>query len=119
LSRPGARSSPQTPARSRSNDVGGPLLWAFDGPLERCLGDIEDALRRAIVQVGDVASLAVLIELSLPALRRRIELGETLQPAWAEFLERVTTRYGLQTPPRVRHLRSDGSLATLVIVYRS
>src|SRR5947208_8503455 len=54
----------------------------------RCLGDLEDALRRAIVQLGDVASVAVLIELSLPALKDRVHAGDSIQPAWGDFLER-------------------------------
>jgi hypothetical protein len=108
------------PARAASRDaVAGPLVWTFDGPFALCLADLEDALRRALVQVGDVASIAVLIELSLPALKRRVEAGDALQPAWTEFLERVSHRYGLPTPPRVRHARAAGPLATLVVAYRS
>jgi hypothetical protein len=110
-------------ARARTRppaaDVGGPLIWTFDGPLVQCLGDLEDALRRAIVQVGDIASIAVLIELSLPALKRRVDAGDVLQPAWTRFLERLSTRYGLQSAPRVRQVRNEGPLATLVVVYRS
>ena len=94
-------------------------MWAFDGPFTRCLSDLEDALRRAIVQVGDVASIAVLIELSLPALLHRVEQGDTIQPAWGQFLERLSGRYGLPAAPRVRHVRSAGPLATLVVAYRS
>jgi hypothetical protein len=94
-------------------------VWTFDGPLATCLADLEDALRRAIVQVGEVSSIAVLIELSLPALKRRIDAGDVLQPAWSHFLRRLESRYGLQSPPRVRHRRSEGPLATLVVVYRS
>jgi hypothetical protein len=103
----------------RDPRIGGPLVWAFDGPLTTCLHDLEDALRRAIVEVGDVASIAVLVELSLPALQRRIGAGDVLQPAWARFVERLASRYGLQRPPRVRHVRTEGPLATLVIAYRS
>ena len=95
-----------------------PLVWTFDGPFERCLDDIEDTLRRAIVMVGDVSRLALLIDLSLPALKRRVEAGDALQPAWGCFLER-TARYGLPASPRVRHLRVAGPLATLVIAYRN
>jgi hypothetical protein len=106
-------------APSRDNSVGGPLVWTFDGPLATSLPDLEDALRRAIVQVGEVSSIAVMIELSLPALKRRIDAGDALQPAWSHFLGRLSSRYGLQSPPRVRHRRSEGPLATLVVVYRS
>ena len=95
-----------------------PLVWTFDGPFERCLDDIEDTLRRAIVMVGDVSRVALLIDLSLPALKRRVEAGDALQPAWGRFLER-TARYGLPASPRVRHLRVAGPLATLVIAYRN
>ena len=94
-----------------------PLIWTFDGPLERCLADLEDTLRRAIVMIGDTTRLALLIELSLPALQRRVSAGERLQPAWGRFRDRLA-RYGLPSPPRVRPLRTDGPLATLVIAYR-
>jgi hypothetical protein len=107
-------------AATRSEpSIGGPFVWTFDGPFARCLGDVEDALRRALVQVGDVASIAVLVEISLPALQRRVEAGDVLQPAWKLFLERLQDRYGLPNAPRVRHVRADASLATLVIAYRS
>jgi hypothetical protein len=107
-------------ARARRDPlIGGPFTWTFDGPLATSLDDLEDALRRALVQVGDVASIAVLVELSLPALQRRIVAGDVLQPAWARFVERLASRYGLQRPPRVRHVRTEGPLATLVIAYRS
>jgi hypothetical protein len=95
-----------------------PLVWTFDGPFERCLADIEDTLRRAIVMVGDVSRVALLIDLSLPALKRRVDAGDALQPAWGRFLERMA-RYGLPASPRVRHLRGAGPLATLVIAYRN
>ncbi len=95
-----------------------PLVWTFDGPFERTLDDIEATLRRAIVMVGDVARIAVLIDLSLPALQGRVRAGDALQPAWGLFLERIGA-YGLPEVPRVRHLRRPGPLATLVIAYRS
>jgi hypothetical protein len=95
-----------------------PLVWTFDGPFESCLADLEDTLRRAIVMVGDVSRVALLIELSLPALKRRVEAGDALQPAWGRFFERLQ-RYGLPSEPRVRHLRDAGPLATLVIAYRN
>ncbi|MFL6664788.1 MAG: hypothetical protein ACJ8G7_21650 [Rhizobacter sp.] len=109
-SRPSDRRAtmPATPA---------PLIWTFDGPFERCLADIEDTLRRAIVLIGDAARVALLIELSLPALQARVRAGDMLQPAWATFLERLA-RYGLPAEPRFRHLRRHGPLATLVIAYR-
>jgi hypothetical protein len=95
-----------------------PLVWTFDGPFERSLDDVEATLRRAIVMVGDVARIAVLIDVSLPALQRRVRAGDALQPAWGLFLERIA-RYGLPSAPRVRHLRRPGPLATLVLAYRS
>jgi hypothetical protein len=95
-----------------------PLVWTFDGPFERTLDDIEATLRRAIVMVGDVSRLALLIDLSLPALQGRVRAGDALQPAWGLFLERLSA-YGLPTLPRVRHLRRSGPLATLVVAYRS
>ena len=99
--------------------VGGPLVWVFDGPLAQCLADLEDALRRALVQVGDVSSIAVMVELSLPALSRRVRAGDALQPAWSSFVERLAGRYGLLRAPRVRHVRTEGPLATLIVAYRS
>ncbi len=97
----------------------GPLVWTFEGPFATCLADMEDTLRRAIVQVGDVSRIAVLIELSLPALKLRVDAGEAIQPAWGQFLERLSSRYGLPAEPRVRHLRIAGPLAKLMIAYRS
>jgi len=106
--------------RPRSDGlVSGPFVWTFDGAFATCLTDIEDTLRRAIVQVGDIASIVILIELSLPALKRRVEAGDSIQPAWEQFIERLTDRYGLPTPPRARPLTSAGPLATLVLAYRS
>ena len=95
-----------------------PLIWTFDGPFERCLADLDDTLRRALVMVGDAARLALLIDLSLPALQRRVEAGDRRPPAWGLFIERIA-RYGLPAAPRVRHLRAAGPLATLVIAYRN
>ena len=95
-----------------------PLVWTFDGPFERTLADVEATLRRAIVMVGDVARIAVGIDLSLPALQARVEAGDALQPAWGLFLERLGG-YGLPVVPRIRHLRRAGPLATLVLAYRS
>ena len=99
-------------------DRGHPLIWSFDGGFERCLADAEDTLRRAIVLVGDVARVAVLIELSLPALQLRFEAGDAVQPAWGRFLKNIA-RYGLPSAPRVRHLKASGPLVTLVVAYRS
>ena len=96
-----------------------PLVWTFDGPFATCLADMEDTLRRAIIQVGDVARIAVMVELSLPALRSRVGAGDVIQPAWERFLDSLTSRYGLPAPPRVRHRKTEGPLATLVIAYRS
>ncbi|HET9646323.1 MAG TPA: hypothetical protein VFP68_23885 [Burkholderiaceae bacterium] len=110
-----------TPARKASrrdvHDLPPPLVWTFDGPFEHCLADVEDTLRRAIVRVGDVSRVALQIDLCLPALKRRVEAGDALQPAWTHFLEHVGG-YGLPSPPRVRHLSGSGPLATLVIAYR-
>src|SRR5947209_178885 len=99
--------------------MGGPLVWTFDGPFATCLADMEDALRRAIVQVGEVSAIALLIELSLPGLKQRVDAGDAIQPAWGQFLERVADRYGFRARPRVRPLDREGPLATLIIAYRS
>jgi len=95
-----------------------PLVWTFDGPVERCLADIEDTLRRAIVLIGDVSRVALLLDVSLPALQQRVDAGDVLQPAWGSFIERIA-RYGLPASPRVRHLRGAGPLLTLVVAYRN
>ena len=71
-----------------------PLVWTFDGPFERCLADIEDTLRRAIVLVGDVSRIALLIDLSLPALQHRVAAGDRA-PAGLGPLRR-TRRRGLR-----------------------
>lgn len=103
---------------SAAVDTPAPLVWAFDGPLDTCLADIEDTLRRALVMIGDVARVALLIELSLPALQQRVAAGDRVQPGWARFHERLAA-YGLPTPPRVRPHTRPGPLATLVIAYRN
>ena len=95
-----------------------PLVWTFDGPFERCLDDLDDSLRRALVLIGDVSRVALLIDLSLPALLARVRAGDTVQPAWGRFTDRLAG-YGLPSFPRVRHLRAPGPLATLVVAYRS
>lgn len=96
-----------------------PLAWSFDGPWTRCLGDLEDTLRRALLQIGDVAAVAVLIEISLPRLAARVAAGDAVQPAWRELMERLTRRYGLPAAPRVRPVRGEGPLAVLIVAYRS
>ena len=95
-----------------------PLVWTFDGPFERCLDDLEDSLRRALVLIGDVSRVALLIDVSLPALQARVRAGDRIQPAWGRFVERLSS-YGLPSFPRVRPLRAHGPLATLVVAYRS
>ena len=95
-----------------------PLVWTFDGSFAHCLADAEDALRRAIVMVGDVARVAVLIELSLPALKQRLLAGDAIQQPWARFMDNIA-RYGLSDVPRIRHARVAGPLVTLVFAYRS
>ena len=104
-------------ARDRAAEV--PLVWTFDGRFGDCLADMEDTLRRAIVQVGDVSRVLVAIDVSLPALKGRADAGDAVQPAWGQFLERVSSRYGLPAPPRVRFLKNAAPLAALVIAYRS
>ena len=86
---------PVAPAkRAPRSDLPEPLVWTFDGPFERCLADLEDTLRRAIVMVGGVSRVALLIDLSLPALQRRVAAGDALQPGWGRFQERLAG-YGL------------------------
>ncbi len=96
-----------------------PLVWTFDGHFNQCLDDMEDTLRRAIVQIGDVSRIIVAIDVSLPALNARVQNGDAIQPAWNEFLARVARRYGLPVPPRVRYQKTAGPLASFVIAYRS
>ena len=104
-------------ARARAAATAGPLIWTFGGAFAVCLTDIEDTLRRAIVQLGDVSGIVVALDLSLPTLAARVRAGDAIQPAWRRFLERCT-RYGLPDPLRVRYRSDAGALATLVIVYR-
>jgi hypothetical protein len=105
--------------RARRPHADLPLVWTFDGPFATCLLDMEDTLRRALVEVGAVAGIIVMIELSLPALRARVDAGDAVQPVWGRFLESLTRRYGLPAAARVRHHRRPGPLATLVVAYRS
>lgn len=113
----GMRLRRDAPPRARRSSP--PLIWTFDGPFATCLGDVEDVLRRTIVQLDDVSGIAVGLDLSLPALAARLAAGDALQPAWSDFLDRVAQRYGLPGRLRVRHRTDAGPLATLVIVYRS
>jgi hypothetical protein len=103
----------------RNGVLEGPFVWTFDGPFGISLCDMEDTFRRAIVQVGDVARIAVMIELSLPALRSRVHAGDAIQPAWSDFLDAMTSRYGLPAAPRIRYSKTRAALATLVLAYRS
>lgn len=114
-----SRSATTAPRRApRATPIGAPLIWTFDGPFAVCLTDIEDTLRRAIVQLDDVSGVAVALDVSLDALADRVAAGDRVQPAWSRFLDRAS-RYGLPLPLRVRHFKEPGPLATLVIVYRS
>ena len=106
-------------ARTHDDPVEAPLVWTFDGPFTLCLQDMEDTFRRAIIQVGDVSRILLQIDLSLPALKPRVDAGEAIQPAWGEFVDRLSHRYGLPVAPRLRHLHARGPLATMVIAYRS
>ena len=107
-------------ALARGADVpAAPLVWTFDGRFNDCLEDMEDTLRRAIVQVGDVSRMVVGIDLSLPALKVRVQAGDRIQPAWSDFLARVAARYGLPAAPRIRYLKTAGPLTAFVIAYRS
>jgi hypothetical protein len=105
-------------ARRLPPDLPAPLVWTFDGAFERCLADADETLRRAIVLVGDVARVALLLDLSLPALLRRVQAGDAVQPGWGRFLHNIE-RYGLPAAPSVRHLRGEGPLLTLVVAYRN
>jgi len=67
-----ARNKAKHQAGAPARGMRAPLVWTFDGAFATCLFDIEDTVRRAIVQVGDVSRIALLIELSLPALRTRV-----------------------------------------------
>ena len=96
-----------------------PLVWTFDGPFAVCLTDVEDTLRRAIMQLGNVSGVAIALDLSLPALAARVAAGDVIQPEWSRFLTRVSQRYGLPYPLRIRPRNDAGPLATLAIVYRS
>ena len=106
-------------ARNAYAGTPAPLVWVFDGRFAGALADLEDALRRAIVQVGDVARVLVAIELSLPALKRRIEAGDALHPTWREFLDRAASQYGLPATPRIKYGTGAGPLLTMIIAYRS
>lgn len=95
-----------------------PLVWTFDGPLQRTLDDLEHTLRRALVMVGDVQRIALLVDVSLPALAARVRAGDAVQPTWSRFVARLGA-CGIPGTPRIRHLKDAGPLATLVVAYRS
>lgn len=117
MSRTG-RGTSAIPPRDSRDDLPAPLVWTFDGPFATCLADIEDALRRAIIQVGDVSRIAVRLDLSLPALELRVHAGDAIHPSWGTFLVNVSRRYGLPGALRVRTQQGNGPLATLVVAYR-
>jgi hypothetical protein len=117
LARP-RHAAPMGPRSDGDEPLPVPLVWTFDGPFERCLADLDDSLRRGLVPIGDVSRVALLVDVSLPALQRRVRAGDRIQPAWGRFLDRLAD-YGLPTFPRVRYLRKSGPLATLVVAYRS
>jgi hypothetical protein len=96
-----------------------PLLWTFDGRFADCLADVEDTLRRAIVQLADVSGVAVGLDVSLPTLAARVAAGDAIQPSWGRFVSEAPRRYGLPSPLLVRHRSDAGPLMTLVIAYRS
>ena len=102
---------PASQPRGRAGNGGGAAHLGVRRTLPGSLADLEDTLRRAIVQVGDVARVLVVIELSLPALKARLAAGDKVQPAWGEFLARVASRYGLPAAPRLRYLTHDASAA--------
>ena len=85
-----------------------PLVWTFDGPFERCLDDLDDSLRRAIVLIGDVSRVALLIDLSLPALLARVARRRP-RAAGLGPLHRAHRRLRPADLPRVRHLRARRS----------
>ena len=93
---------------ARAERVEAPLVWTFDGPFATCLADIEDTLRRAIVQVGDVSrdrradrSVAA----GAQAARRR---GRSDAAGMGTVRRTPAQRYGLPAGPRVRHLQDGG-----------
>ena len=63
-----------------------PLVWTFDGRFARCLEDMEDTLRRAIVQVGDVSRIIVAIDQTLITPGALAPLQRTA----SEFIGRLT-----------------------------
>ena len=105
MSRGACAASPRAP-RPTPRALPAPLVWTFDGPFERCLADLEDTLRRAIVLVGDVSRVALLIDLSLPALQRARRAPATRCSRPGATSSSASPRYGLPAPPRVRHLRA-------------
>ena len=107
------------PRRDARRALPAPLVWTFDGPFERCLADLDDTLRRALVLVGDVvagrAADRPLAAGAAAACRGR--RPRCSRPGAAS--SNASPRYGLPAEPRVRHLRAAGPLATLVVAYRS
>ena len=86
-----------------------PLVWTFDGPFERCLADLEDTLRRAIVMVGDVvarraADRPVAAGAAAPGRGRRSRCS---RPGAASSNASPAT--ACRPLPRVRHLRAQRS----------
>ena len=106
----GARRERGVAAQRRAATLPAPLVWTFDGPFERCLADIEDTLRRAIVLIGDVVARRLadrpVAAGAAGARRRRRRAAARLGALHRAALG----RYGLPCLPRVRPMRTAGPL---------
>ena len=102
--------APRRRRRAARAPIGAPLIWTFDGPFARCLADIEDTLRRAIVQVGDVSRRRRADRrCRCRRCKRRVDAGRRAATGVGRSSSSASShRYGLPAPPRVRHSRTAG-----------
>ena len=115
---PGSGAMRTARAAAGGRPLPSPLVWTFDGPFDRCLADAEDTLRRAIVHGRRrVARRAAGRPVAAGAAAARA--GRRRRAAGLGPLPRNIERYGLPAAPRVRHLRGDGPLLTLLVAYRN
>ena len=101
-----SRTQAIVPDAAERETLPAPLVWTFDGPFERCLDDLDDSLRRAIVLIGDVSRVALLIDLSLPALLARVRAATRTPILTGLPFGHVPTKVLLPVGARVTRNRS-------------
>jgi len=95
-----------------------PLIWTFAGPFATCLADMEDTFRRAIIQVGDVSRIAVQDRSVAAGAEEARPTRENRSSPQGNNSSTPDAALRPARRPRVRHVKTGGPLATMVIAYR-